>query len=82
MDLDANTVLGIALGWLVAQLVRWVGRRRFWAGVITRARRYLDDPAVPIDDPQSAVEAALVHEQSDRVRRVAESIAPQNQSKG
>jgi hypothetical protein len=79
--MDVNTVLGVALGYIIAQALRWLARRRFWATVVTRAKGYLDDPAVPIQDPRKAVEAALVDEQSQRVRRVAQSIAPQNKER-
>lgn len=77
MDSIAS-VVGVAIGYLVAQAVRWLARRRFWDVVVRRARGYLEDPAVPIEDPQEAVKAALADEHSNRVRRVAESIAPKN----
>lgn len=77
---DLNTVLGVAIGYCVAQIVRWIGKRRFWGHVVERAKQYLDDPAVPIDNPEQAAEAALVDAQRPRVRAVAKSIAPQNVS--
>jgi hypothetical protein len=71
-------VIGVAVGYLVAQLARWVARRRFWRHVLDRARRYLEDPAVPFNDAKSAAEAALADEQRRQLRRVTKSIAPQN----
>ena len=76
--MDINTVLGVAIGYVLAQGARWLARRRFWSVVVTRAKRYLDDPSVPIDDPRTAVETALVDEQRPNIRRAAESIAPEN----
>lgn len=78
METDVSTVLGVALGYLLAQALRWLARRRFWSTVVERARGYLDDPNVPIDDPREAAETALLDEQRPRIRRVADSIAPKN----
>lgn len=78
---DLTTVLGVALGYLLAQGLRWLARRRFWSTVVSRARRYLEDPSVPIDDPKTAAETALLDEQRPRIRRVADSIAPKNEER-
>jgi len=80
-ETDVNTVLGVAVGYLLAQALRWLARRRFWSVVVTRARGYLDDPNVPIDDPDVAAETALVDEQRPSIRRVAASIAPKNKER-
>jgi hypothetical protein len=78
-ELNINTVLGIALGYLLAALVRYMGKSRFWTLVATRARKHLEDPADPINDPQAAAEKALVEAQSDRIKKVVTSIASNNE---
>ena len=80
--LDINTVFGVAIGYIVAQVARWLARRRFWAAVVSRARSYLDDPAVPLDTPERAAAAALVDEQLSSVQRVASQIAPNGTPNG
>jgi hypothetical protein len=74
--LDINAVLGFALGYLIAALVRYMQRSRFWRHVTERARQYLADPSVPVDDPGRAAEQALVDEQRERVDAVARTLAP------
>lgn len=80
MDLDANTIIGIAIGYLVAeglaQLRRYLARTRFWAGIARSAGEVLRDPAIPVDDPREAAERALVDAQRSKVDEVARAITP------
>lgn len=73
---DLNTVLGIAIAYGFTSFVRWLAKRRFWNGVAKRAKQYLDDPSIPINDPQEATVKALSEQQSDKVRKIADSIGP------
>ena len=72
---SAYQILGAALGYLLALLVRRAGRDRFWKRVADSAERMLKDPAIPIDDPHEAAEAALANEQHERVIAVARTIS-------
>jgi len=73
-QVDINTILGIAIAYLVHEFVRWLAKRRFWKKVTERAKRYLEDPNVPITDPKQAAERALADQQEPSVLKVADSI--------
>lgn len=73
---DLNTVIGVAIGYLVATAIRYLSRTRFWSRVRSRAQQALSDPNVPIDDPQTAAEHALVEEQRPRIDEVARKLSP------
>lgn len=74
--LDINTVIGVALGYLVATLLRYLGRTRFWGAIRERARAVLDDPGNEVADPREAAERALVEAQRDKVEQVARTLSP------
>lgn len=76
MSSDIAQILGIALGYLIATLVRYLRKGRFWRSIAANARRTLDDPSIPIDDPRSATESALLAAQSQRIQKVVETISP------
>jgi hypothetical protein len=77
-SVDINTVIGIALGYLVAQLIRYLGRTRFWSAIRDQAQLALTDPSVAVDTPRAAAERALVDAQRSQVERVARSLSPTN----
>lgn len=70
----AYQVLGAMLGYLIAQLVRYVTRTRFWSNVAKQAQQYIEDPDVPVTDPNEAAERALVEAQRPSVERVARRV--------
>lgn len=74
MDFDINTVLGVAIGYLVAQAIRHFRRIRFWSTVAKTAKSYVESPDVPIDDAKIATEAALISHQGDQVERITRSL--------
>jgi hypothetical protein len=74
--LDINTVIGVAIGYLVALALRQLGKTRFWSQIRERARNVLEDPRVPVDDPREAAERALLEAQRPKVDEVARSLAP------
>lgn len=74
--MDVSVLLGTALGYLLAQLVRHFSRSRFWSSVARGADGMLDDPTVPIDDPRKAAERALLDAQRPQVDEIVRSISP------
>lgn len=73
-DVSISEVLGVALGYVLAQLVRYLYKQRFWSRVMSTARRYIESPDVAIDDPHEAARAALLDEQRPQVERVARAL--------
>jgi hypothetical protein len=67
-------IIGATLAFLIMQVVRYVGRTRFWRKVAARAERFIDDPTVPIVDPREAAERALVEAQRAQLDEVERSI--------
>lgn len=76
--IDINTILGIAIAYLINQVWRWVSRTRFWSQIAKDASNSLSDPNIPINDPLEAAEQALVTAQRPRLRKIADSIAPKD----
>lgn len=79
-----SDIIGIAVGYLLAALVRYIGKSRFWSRVAKNAERYLKDPTIPIDTPVEAAERALIDEQQPRVvsiaRTISKSIPPRSRT--
>lgn len=73
-EISISEVLGLALGYCIAQLVRYLHKQRFWARVMSTAQRYIESPDVAIDDPHEAARAALLDEQRPQVERVARAL--------
>ena len=73
-DIDLSHVLGIALGYLIAQAIQWVRRILFWRVVERKARFSLASPDIPIDDAKQATFAALADVQNPQLEKVARSI--------
>ncbi len=67
-------ILGTALGYLIAQAVRWLQKGRFWKRVEDNAAQLLADPAVPIGDAKAAAERALIEAQHAQLRAIERSI--------
>jgi hypothetical protein len=79
-SLDPNTIVGVAIGYLIAEgiarLRRRLARTRFWKGIARTAGDTLKDPTIPVDDPHTAAEQALLSAQREKVDEVARAIAP------
>lgn len=71
---STEQILGVALGYLLATLFRYLNKKQFWRRVAKEAARTLADPTVPIDDPLAATEKALADAQHDKVAAVARTI--------
>jgi len=90
VDLDANIIIGAAIGTvitaLLAQLRRSLSRTRFWRGIERTAGETMRDPNVPVDDPGEAAARALVEQQRPQLdavaRKLSKSIPPQNVTRG
>lgn len=82
--LDANTIIGVAIGTVITAVIahvrRYLSRTRFWTGISQTAAGTLLDPNNPIQDPIEATERALVEAQATEVhkvaRKVSSSVAP------
>jgi hypothetical protein len=72
---DINTVIGVAIGYLLAAFIRYLARTRFWSQIRIRAQGALEDPRIPVDDPREATERALLDAQRPKVDEVARSLA-------
>lgn len=79
--LDINTVLGIAIAYLVLWVWRWIRRAKFWSKIHKDASENYHNPNVPINDPLEAAEQALITAQKPKLRKIANSIAPSNKPK-
>jgi hypothetical protein len=75
-EVDINTVIGVAIGYLVALAIRQLARTRFWTQIRERAQSALEDPRIPVDTPREAAERALLEAQRPKVDEVARSLAP------
>lgn len=67
-------MMGVALGYLLAQLLRRMQRSRFWAKVERNAERFIADPSVPTRDPQEAAQLALVEAQRAQLDAIQRSL--------
>jgi hypothetical protein len=72
--LDVNTIIGVAIGYLIAALVRHLRRTRFWQGIERTASSWMRDPAVKVDNASDAVVLALVEAQRPQLERAASRV--------
>ncbi len=70
----AYQIIGAVIGYLIAVGFRFAARSRFWKYVADKARAYLDDPTIPIDDPRNAAERALIEAQRSQLDAIQRNI--------
>ncbi len=61
-------------GYVIAILVRFIRRRRFWRRVESDAKHALEDPNVPVSDPQVAAELAVIDAHQKSIQRIARTV--------
>lgn len=77
---DLAHLLALVIGYLIAQVARYIARNRFWSKVAKDAERQLEDPDVPVNDPGEATANALIAAHSGSMARVIQTVRAKRDS--